>query len=101
MRNKVGKQGKQNRYAGKHPSYKKRNMSKESIEKKKAYDSKYQKSRVGYRQELNKERRKLIKKGKLKRGDGKDISHKKAYKSGGKLKSGYRIESKSKNRARK
>ena len=30
-----------NRYAGSHPSYKKRGMSKEQIAKKRAYDKKY------------------------------------------------------------
>lgn len=49
-----------NKNAGNHPSYKKRNMSKASIAKKRAYDKKYHKSKKArkYRAELNKERRK-------------------------------------------
>lgn len=75
MPNKVGKSGKQNRLAGKHPSYK--GMSKEQIERKKKYDSEYQKSesRVQYRVELNKENNKRKKSGSQKVGDKSDISH--------------------------
>ena len=63
-----------NRMAGKHPSYEKRGMSKESIEKKKEYDKKYQSSegRVNYREELNRENRK---RGTYGNGDGYDMSH--------------------------
>lgn len=94
---------KRNRYAGKSPSYKKKGMSKKAIANKRKYDSEYQKSpaRVKYRQELNNKRRALIKKGKVKRGDKKDVGHKVSHKKGGTLKKGYRVESRKKNRGRK
>tara|TARA_B100001093_G_scaffold119195_2_gene111819 strand:- start:153 stop:458 length:306 start_codon:yes stop_codon:yes gene_type:complete len=80
-----------NGLAGKHPSYKKRKMSKAAIAKKKKYDSEYQKkkSAVKKRVQANKANRKA---GTYGNGDGKDASHGK----GGKIK----MESKSKNRAR-
>ena len=68
--NKVGKNGKQNRNAGNHKSYEKRGMSTESINKKKEYDSKYQKNRAKYRAALNKKNKEV---GSV--GDGKDVSH--------------------------
>lgn len=80
-----------NKLAGEHKSYDKRNMSKESIAKKKAYDKKYHSTteRKKYRAELNKANRKA---GTYGNGDGKDMSHKKG---GGLVK-----EPASKNRAR-
>lgn len=82
---------KRNRNAGKHPSYKKRGMSKKSIEKKRQYDKKYHQSqeRKKYRAELNKANRKA---GTYGNGDKKDMSH---TKKGGLVK-----ERQSKNRAR-
>src|SRR5699024_952483 len=63
--NKVGKKGKQNRNAGKHPSYKKRKMSKESIEKKRKYDTQYHKKKSSKlkRADANRKRRQQRKKG--------------------------------------
>lgn len=85
--NRVGKIGKQNRNAGKHPSYLKKGMSEDAINKKKQYDSEYQKKRVKYRVGLNKKNREI---GSV--GDGLDVSHTK----GGKMV----LERQSSNRAR-
>lgn len=84
---------KRNRYAGKHPSYKKRGMTAEQIKKKRAYQKEYNKTKSAkrHRAQLNKENRK---RGTYGNGDGKDVSH---SKDGKKL----RLESQSKNRARK
>lgn len=80
-----------NTLAGKHPSYKKRKMSKSAIAKKKAYDSKYQKkdSAVKKRVEANRCNRKA---GTYGNKDGKDASHGK--------RGCRKMESQSKNRAR-
>lgn len=80
-----------NRLAGKHPSYKRRGMSKSAIAKKKAYDSRYQKkkSAVKKRVEANRCNRKA---GTYGNGDRKDASHGK--------KGCRKMESQSKNRAR-
>lgn len=80
-----------NTLAGKHPSYNKRGMSKAEIERKKAYDTEYQKTeeRKKYRAELNKANRKA---GTYGNKDGIDMSH---TKTGRLVK-----ESQSKNRAR-
>ena len=80
-----------NKNAGKHPSYKARNMSEASIAKKKAYDKKYHSTeeRKKYRASLNKENRK---RGTYGNGDKKDVSHKKGK--------GTTLESQKKNRAR-
>jgi hypothetical protein len=82
---------KRNGLAGKHPSYDKLGMSKERIEKKKAYDKEYSASeeRKKYRVQLNKANRNS---GTYGNGDGKDMSHTKS----GKLV----LESQKKNRAR-
>ena len=66
---------KRNSLAGKHPSYS--GMSEQSIARKKAYDSKYQKSdeRVNYRVELNRANRKA---GTYGNKDGVDMSHTKS-----------------------
>ena len=68
-----------NRNAGTHPSYKKRGMSEEQIEKKKAYDKKYHQSeeRKKYRAELNRANKKAGTYGKMK-SMGMDRSHTKA-----------------------
>lgn len=65
---------KRNTLAGKHPSYNKLGMSKESIERKLKYDSEYQSSeeRKKYRAELNKANRKA---GTYGNKDGVDMSH--------------------------
>lgn len=58
MRNKVGKIGKQNRRAGNHPSYRKRNMSLAQILAKRAYDKRYAATDQAkkYRAELGKKK---------------------------------------------
>lgn len=63
-----------NKLAGKHPSYTKANMSKESIERKKKYDTEYHKTdeRKKYRAELNRANRES---GTYGNGDGIDMSH--------------------------
>lgn len=80
-----------NKNAGKHPSYKKRGMSKKSIAKKRAYDKQYSSTtkRKKYRAKLNKKNRDS---GTYGNGDKKDYSHTKS----GKLVK----ESQSTNRAR-
>ena len=69
------------------------------------YDTKYQSTPAmkKYRAELLTKRRQLISKGVLKKvGDPRDIAHRKDRKSGGTLKSsGYTLQHKSKNRAKK
>jgi len=76
-------------------------MPKASKSKQK-YDKKYnakpdQKKKRAMR---NKARRQAIKEGKVKKGDGKDIDHKKPLRSGGSnSKSNQRVRSKSANRA--
>ena len=47
----------------------------------------------------NAARAKLMKEGKVKKGDGKDVSHKVAFDKGGSNKQGVRVESASKNRS--
>jgi hypothetical protein len=47
----------------------------------------------------NAARRKLMKEGKVSKGDGKDVAHVKAFDKGGTNKTGVRIESASKNRS--
>jgi hypothetical protein len=54
---------------------------------------------VAHRVERNRMRRKLLKEGKVHKGDGLDIAHKKAMDKGGSFKSGYSIQSKSENRS--
>lgn len=54
---------------------------------------------VKNRVERNRIRRKLLKEGKVHKGDGKDVAHKKAMDKGGSIKDGYRIESASTNRS--
>ena len=47
----------------------------------------------------NAARRKLMKEGKVSKGDGKDVAHVKAFDKGGSNKNGVRVESASKNRS--
>ena len=47
----------------------------------------------------NAARAKLMKAGKVKKGDGKDVAHVKAFDKGGSNKTGLRVESKSANRS--
>lgn len=51
------------------------------------------------RVERNAVRRKLLKDGKVSKGDGKDVSHRKAIDKGGSTKDGVRVESKTANRS--
>lgn len=54
---------------------------------------------VAHRVERNRIRRKLLKEGKVHKGDGLDVAHKKAMDKGGSIKDGYRIEKASTNRS--
>ena len=47
----------------------------------------------------NAARRKLMREGKVSKGDGKDVAHVKAFDKGGSNKNGVRVESASKNRS--
>ena len=51
------------------------------------------------RAERNKARRQALREGKVKKGDGKDVAHRKAIDKGGSLKDGVRVESKEANRS--
>lgn len=51
------------------------------------------------RAQRNAARAKLMKAGKVKKGDGKDVAHVKAIDKGGSIKNGLRVESKSANRS--
>ncbi len=51
------------------------------------------------RAERNAARAKMMKKGKVKKGDGKDVAHVKAIDKGGSVKDGLRVESRSTNRS--
>ena len=51
------------------------------------------------RAKRNAARRKAAKAGKVRKGDGKDVAHRKAMDKGGKNSDGTRVESKSKNRS--
>ncbi len=52
-----------------------------------------------HRAERNAARRKLLKEGKVHKGDGKDVAHVKAIDKGGSVKNGVRVESKAANRS--
>ena len=52
---------------------------------------------VKNRMERNKARYKLLKEGKVKKGDGKDVAHVKAADKGGTIKDGVKVQSKSYN----
>lgn len=51
------------------------------------------------RAERNKARRQALREGKVKKGDGKDVAHRKAIDKGGSIKDGVRVESKATNRS--
>jgi hypothetical protein len=51
------------------------------------------------RVDRNRARRKLLKEGKVHKGDGKDVAHVKAMDKGGSAKDGVQVESASKNRS--
>ena len=51
------------------------------------------------RAERNAARAKLMKEGKVSKGDGKDVAHRKAIDKGGSAKDGVRVESKESNRS--
>ena len=51
------------------------------------------------RTERNSARAKMMKAGKVRKGDGKDVAHVKAIDKGGSIKDGLRVESKSANRS--
>ena len=51
------------------------------------------------RAQRNKERRKLLREGKVHKGDGLDVAHVKAFDKGGSNKDGVRVEKASKNRS--
>jgi len=54
---------------------------------------------VKNRMERNRARYKLLKEGKVRKGDGKDVAHVKAADKGGSIKDGVRVQSKSANRS--
>lgn len=54
---------------------------------------------VKHREERNRIRAKLMREGKVHKGDGMDVAHKKAMDKGGSVKDGVRVESASKNRS--
>lgn len=54
---------------------------------------------VKNRMERNRARYKLLKEGKVKKGDGKDVAHVKAADKGGTIKDGLKVQSKSSNRS--
>ena len=54
---------------------------------------------VKNRMERNRARAKLMREGKVHKGDGKDVAHKKAMDKGGTVKDGVRVESAAKNRS--
>ena len=54
---------------------------------------------VKHREERNKLRRKLLKEGKVTKGDGKDVAHKKAMDKGGTAKDGYFVQDAGANRS--
>jgi hypothetical protein len=63
--------------------------------------TKYQDSpeQVKNRMERNRARAKLMREGKVRKGDGMDVAHVKAADKGGSIKDGVRVESASKNRS--
>jgi len=72
--------------------------------KKRNYDAEYKnyqgtEEQKKKRAQRNAARRKAEREGKVKKGDGKDVSHKKAMDKGGKNSDGTRVESKSRNRS--
>ena len=74
---------------------------KNKADRKYANASKYEDSpeQVKNRMERNRARAKLMREGKVHKGDGKDVAHVKAADKGGSIKDGVRVESASKNRS--
>jgi len=54
---------------------------------------------VKHREERNRLRAKLLREGKVKKGDGKDVAHKKALDKGGSAKDGYFVQDAGANRS--
>ena len=54
---------------------------------------------VKNREERNRARYKLLKEGKVKKGDGKDVAHVKAADKGGSIKDGVKVQSRGANRS--
>jgi hypothetical protein len=93
---------KRNRMAGNGKNS--RSSSNEKTGRDYSYDKDYQSSpeQVSNRVKRNKARRMMEKEGKVRKGDGKDVDHKKPLKSGGSnSKSNLKVINKSKNRAKK
>jgi len=72
--------------------------------KKRNYDAEYKnyqgtEEQKKKRAQRNAARRKAMRDGKVSKGDGKDVAHKKAMDKGGKNSDGTRVESKSRNRS--
>ena len=72
--------------------------------KKRDYKAEYEKyhgtaAQKKNRAQRNAARRKMMKAGKVRKGDGKDVAHKKAMDKGGTNGHGLKVESKSKNRS--
>lgn len=74
---------------------------KNKADRKYANAAKYEDSpeQVKNRMERNRARAKLMREGKVHKGDGKDVAHVKAADKGGSIKDGVRVESASKNRS--
>lgn len=74
---------------------------KNKTDRKYAQATKYEDSpeQVKNRMERNRARYKLLKEGKVHKGDGKDVAHVKAADKGGSIKDGVRVQSKSANRS--
>lgn len=74
---------------------------KNKADRKYANAAKYEDSpeQVKNRMERNRARAKLMREGKVHKGDGKDVAHVKAADKGGTIKDGVRVESASKNRS--
>lgn len=54
---------------------------------------------VKHRMERNRARYKLLKEGKVRKGDGKDVAHVKAADKGGSIKDGVKVQSRATNRS--
>lgn len=97
-----GNSKKRNRMAGNGKN--KRSSSNEKTGRDYSYDKEYQSSpeQIKNRVKRNKARRMMEKEGKVRKGDGKDVDHKKPIKKGGSnSKSNLQVIHKSKNRAKK
>lgn len=72
--------------------------------RKRNYKSEYQRYHADPQQKKNRAARnaaraKMVRKGKVKKGDGKDVAHVKAFDKGGNNGTGLKVEAKSKNRS--